>query len=118
MTRLLGLNLDITDHEVETRALPTEIDAADDLSRYTTDQLRVMNNYLEPELIRLADVESASMSEAAKRKWFAAVEFLNRVGAELLRRSKLPPSGPRGVCYECMPDGSSPVRMSFTILAF
>lgn len=26
--------------------------------------------------------------------------------------------GPRGVCWESMPDGSDPVRLSFTVLAF
>lgn len=95
-----------------------EIDAFEDLSKYTDAQLRTMNNYLEPELMRLLTEEADRMTDAQKRKWFDACTFMNRIGAELLRRSKLPSPGPIGVCFESMPDGSDTVRLSFTILAF
>lgn len=94
------------------------VDAFEDLSKYTTAQLRAMNDYLEPELIRLCNEEGHMMTDEQKRKWFDACTFLNRVGAELLRRSDLPSPGPTGVCFESMPDGSDTVRLSFTILAF
>ena len=98
--------------------LPTTINPVEDLSRYTTEQLRVMNDYLEPELMRLCDEKGPTMTIVEKIKWFDAVYFLNRVGAELLRRSKLPTPGPTAVCYESMADGSDPIRLSFTVLAF
>lgn len=99
-------------------ALPTEINPVEDLSKYTTEQLQVMNNYLEPELMRLCDEEGATMTEEEKVKWFDAVGFMNRVSAELLRRSLLPTPSPSAVCYESMADGSDPIRLSFTVLAF
>jgi len=98
--------------------LPTEINPVEDLSKYTTEQLRVMNNYLEPELVRICDEEGATMTKEEKTKWFDAVGFMNRVSAELLRRSLLPSPGPSAVCYESMADGSAPIRLSFTVLAF
>lgn len=101
-----------------TRPMPETIDPFEDLSPYTTDQLRVMNDYLEPELIRLCNEQGATMNEDEKRKWFDAVTFLNRVGAELLRRSTLPSPGSRGICYIDDQDGRGPVRLSATILAF
>lgn len=98
--------------------LPTTINPVEDLSRYTTEQLRVMNDYLEPDLMRLCSECGATMTDAEKGKWFDAVAFLNRVGTELLRRRNLPSPGPTAVHYECLPDGSEPIRLSFTILAF
>jgi hypothetical protein len=101
-----------------TRPMPETIDPFENLSPYTTDQLQVMNDYLEPELIRLCNEQGATMTEAETRKWFEALTFLNRVGAELLRRRELPSAGPRGICYIDDQDGRGPVRLSFTILAF
>lgn len=98
--------------------LPTAIEPFENLSPYTTAQLQVMNDHLEPELLRLCRECSDTMTEAEKVKWMDAVGFLNRVGAELLRRRSLPSSGPTAVHYECMPDGSEPIRMSFAVLAF
>ncbi len=96
----------------------TDIDSSENLSLYTTEQLQVMNNYLEPELMRLCAECGATMTEAEKIKWFDAVAFMNRVSGELLRRSLLPSPGPTAVHYECLPDGSEPIRLSFTVLAF
>lgn len=35
-----------------------------------------------------------------------------------LREWKRTNPGPQGVCWETMPDGSAPIRLSFMILAF
>jgi hypothetical protein len=32
--------------------------------------------------------------------------------------AKRPRPGPQGVCWEAMPDGSAPIRLSFTVLVF
>ena len=102
----------------QTATLPETFDLAEDLSRYTTDQLRAINNSLEPELLRVLNEEAATLTDEQKAQWMDAVAYLNRVGGELLRRSLLPPPGPTGVCWEAMPDGSDPIRLSYTILAF
>lgn len=104
--------------QMSTPTFSADIDSSEDLSRYTTEQLKIMNGYLEPELMRLCTECGATMTEAEKVKWFDAVAYLNRVGAELLRRSLLPAPDPTAVHYETMPDGSDPIRLSFTVLAF
>lgn len=98
--------------------LPETFDPAEDLTRYTTDQLRMINAALETELLRVLNEEAAALTDAQKVLWLDAVAYLNRVGGELLRRSELSPAGPTGVCLESLPDGSGTVRLSFTILAF
>jgi hypothetical protein len=98
-------------------ATQTTIDIADDLSRYTEAQLLTMNLAIEVELARLMQDEQ-SMTDEQKRKWFEACEFMTRCGAEILRRRALPSPGPTAVCWESMPDGSSPVRLSFSVMAF
>lgn len=101
-------------------ALPETFDPADDLSRYTTAQLRIIAGYLEPEILRIFNDSALvdSMTDADKRKTLDAVEYLNRTSAEILRRDALPSAGPTAVHYETMPDGSDPIRFSSTVLAF
>lgn len=49
-------------------AMPTEINPVEDLSRYTTTQLQVMNDHLEPELMRLCDEQGPTMTEVEKTR--------------------------------------------------
>lgn len=112
--------LPASDSQVKTRPLPETIDPFDDLSTYTTDQLRTLNRSLEVELLRIVNNHALvdSMREADKVRTIDAIGFLTRTGAEIMRRDALPTPGPRAVHYEVMPDGSAPVRFSSTILAF
>lgn len=96
------------------------IDTYEDLSKYTCDQLRIMNRTLESKLMEImSDIALCDgMSEQEKMRVLDAIRFMQRTGEEILRRDAAPAPGPFAVHYECMPDGSAPVRLSFTILAF
>jgi len=110
----------LADSGVETRPLPEVLDPAEDLSVYTTEQLRVLNRSIEVEVLAIVNDHALvdSLSDTQKAKVFAAVELMTRTGAEIMRRDALPTPGPRAVHYEVMPDGSAPVRLTSTILAF
>lgn len=99
--------------------LPDTIDSAQDLSDFTVDQIRVLNRSLETVLLEiLADTAACDrMSDDEKSKVLDAIGFLTRTGQEILRREKMTP-GPCGICWETLPDGSAPVRLSFCVLAF
>lgn len=102
------------------KTLPEIIDPFESLDGYTTEQLRTLNASLEIELLAIMSdtAKVDAMRESEKITFLAAIDFLTRTGAEIMRRDALPSPGPSAICYECGPNGEDPVRLSFSVLCF